>query len=266
MELPLSQTLGVYSPTDWPRCGVHKLATRLSALCSQLHRSGSVGPWARHLASLILSGPLNLLPQLYPLHQVFVGNLRNTTSVICLVHTLYVQEILAPILYEVSQSRLATWKFSFPAKSLVFSTTSINANLSPLAIPTSSRCSSHLRSKRIQGFSLKKHIQILPQPVSSHMGNWINNSRPPPGFSNSFIFICLANMCWLNGFSYLNNWRWHIGKNSGLRTKRPGSEVFETSFISSSLASVFWSVSQRPSGLSQPRSQFQISEHSKWFE
>lgn len=112
----------------------------------------------------------------------FCGELNKMISRICLAHTHCMFEQYKFPSCTAFQSCLATWKFSFPAKSLVFSTTSINANLSPLGILMSSCCASHLWSKRIQGFSLKKHIQILPQPVSSHMGNWINNSRPPLAF------------------------------------------------------------------------------------
>lgn len=116
------------------------------------------------------------------------------TSVRYLARTLYVQNTLAPILYKVFQSCLATWKYSFFAKSLVFSTTSINANLLPLAILMPSCCSSHLWSKGLQGFSLKKHIQFLPQPVSSHTGNWINNSRPPSAFLTP-LFLSVLQTC-----------------------------------------------------------------------
>lgn len=70
------------------------------------------------------------------------------------------------------------------------------------------------------------------------MGNWINNSRPPYGFPNFFISICLANMCWLAGFSYLNNWLWRIRKSTELGTRRSGSEDFGILSMSSSLAYV----------------------------
>lgn len=174
----------------------------------------------------------------------FCGEFNKMTSLISLAHTLYVQKILAPILYKNFQRCLATWKCSFPAKSLVFSTTSINANLSPLAILMSSCCSSHLWSKRIQGFSLKKHIQILPQTVSSHIGNWINNSRPPPAFLTP-LFLSVLQTCvdwmvsaiWTTDCGVLErvlDWEpRHLGQKPSWPHPRP------------LLQPVFWPVNQR---------------------
>lgn len=174
----------------------------------------SVGPWSSDRTSQILSGPLIFHKKvlIMPSSPGILGEFQQdnlcdmpSTHILCSTNS-------SSHIVQSFSELLSYLKCSFPAPFLVFSTTSINANLSPLAILMSSCCSSHLWSQRIQVLSLKQHVQILPQPVSSHMGNWINNSRPPPSFPNFFISICLANMCWLAGFSYLNNWLWRIRK------------------------------------------------------
>ena len=168
-------------------------------------------------------------------------------------HTLCVQTIFAPLLYRVFQSCLATWNCSFPAESLVFSTTSVTANLLPLAILVSSCCSAHLWSQRMQEFSLKKHIQILPQPLSSHMGNWVNNSRPPLAFLTP-LFLSALQTCvdwvvsvnWTIGCAVLEKALDWEPRGLDLKSWQPHS------IPSSSACALFCSVSQRvPAFLNQ---------------
>lgn len=125
-----------------------------------------------------------------PPSPAFCEEFNKVISMTWQAHMLYTQEILASISCNVFQSCLATWKIPFPCKtSGVFHVIHQCQHLAPGHAHVL-LLFSHLWSKRKQGFPLKKHIQILPQPVSPHMGNWINNSRPPLVFLFYFYLSC----------------------------------------------------------------------------